>query len=109
LTATAAPPGAAGDSPCQTCGACCSYSAEWPRFTLEDDDEIALIPEALIAASGSGMRCVGDRCAALSGEIGVVTACTIYGLRPDVCRLCQAGDESCLTARAHWGLGPLSN
>jgi uncharacterized protein len=22
---------------CQACGACCSYSPEWPRFSLEDD------------------------------------------------------------------------
>ena len=22
---------------CRTCGACCSFSREWPRFTLEDD------------------------------------------------------------------------
>jgi|GEM_PF-3617121 len=22
---------------CQTCGACCSYSSEWPRFTMESD------------------------------------------------------------------------
>lgn len=71
---------------------------------MEDDDEIALIPDTFVAPSGAGMRCNGDRCSALSGEIGVETACTIYGLRPDVCRLCQPGDDACLTARAHWKL-----
>ena len=25
---------------CQACGACCSYSAEWPRFSLESDADL---------------------------------------------------------------------
>jgi Fe-S-cluster containining protein len=74
---------------------------------MEDEDEIALIPEALVAESGVGMRCEGDRCAALSGDIGVATTCTIYGLRPDVCRLCQPGDPECVMARTRWSLPPL--
>ena len=27
------------------------------------------------------MRCVGDRCSALAGEIGVATACRVYAVR----------------------------
>ena len=27
----------ATESPCQACGACCSYSSNWPRFTIEED------------------------------------------------------------------------
>ena len=94
-------------SPCQSCGACCAYSRNWPRFTVEDDAEIALIPGYLIDDTGSGMRCTGNRCAALVGKIGVETACGIYDFRPVVCRECQPGDEECLTARRHHGLGPL--
>ena len=33
------------ESPCQACGACCSYSQNWPRFTIEDDAQLDLIPE----------------------------------------------------------------
>jgi Fe-S-cluster containining protein len=90
--------------PCQTCGACCAYAREWPRFTLESDAEIALIPETLIAADGSGMRCEGERCAALAGRIGTETSCTIYAVRPMVCRDCQPGDDACTMARAARGL-----
>ena len=92
------------DLDCQSCGACCAYSPEWPRFSLEDDSALAQIPEALVNAQGSGMRCNGDRCAALSGEIGTSTACTVYAVRPDVCRACMPGDPECLMARARHGL-----
>jgi uncharacterized protein len=95
-------------SPCQSCGACCAYAAHWPRFSLEEDAEIARIPPALIAADGSGMRWAGDRCAALSGKIGLSTACTIYDARPHVCRACEPGDAECNTARQRFGLAPLS-
>lgn len=91
---------------CQACGACCAYSRGWPRFSLESEDEIARIPDALVAAGGSGMRCEGDRCAALTGEIGVRTACAIYADRPLVCRACEPGDAECRTARARFGLAP---
>jgi uncharacterized protein len=101
--ATVAPDG--GDVPsCQSCGACCAYSRDWPRFTLEDDADLARIPEALIDDSLGRMRCTGERCAALSGEIGVATACTIYDVRPQVCRACLPGDDACRMARAHYGL-----
>ncbi len=94
-------------SPCQTCGACCEYSADWPRFTLESDATLALIPEKFIAANLSGMRCLGDRCSALSGTVGTATACTIYANRPEVCRTCQPGDDACSMARQRHGLPPL--
>lgn len=95
-------------SPCQGCGACCSYSPDWPRFSLEDDAALARIPAALVAAGGSGMRCVGNRCSALLGEIGKATACSIYEIRPDVCRACVPGDVECNTARRHHGLGEIA-
>lgn len=89
---------------CQACGACCAYADDWPRFTLEDEADLARIPPALVAADGSGMRCSGGRCAALTGQVGRRTGCAIYGLRPDVCRACLPGDEACRIARAHHGL-----
>ena len=92
------------ESPCQSCGACCAYSETWPRFSTESDAALELIPAKLVNARGSGMRCEGDRCAALQGEIGKTTACGIYPVRPEVCRTCMPGDAECAMARRKFGL-----
>jgi Fe-S-cluster containining protein len=89
---------------CQSCGACCSYSAEWPRFSMEDDAQLDRIPEKFVAADLSGMRCEGVRCTALTGEVGKHTACGIYEVRPDVCRACMPGGDDCLMARKAHGM-----
>ena len=94
---------------CQACGACCSYSAEWPRFSLEADAHLDLIPEKFVAADLSGMSCSGARCSALTGEVGRATACSIYELRPDVCRACIPGGDDCAMARAKFGMAALSD
>jgi Fe-S-cluster containining protein len=95
-------------SPCQACGACCAYSSNWPRFSTEDDADLDLIPVELVNERASGMRCDGDRCAALDGRIGEATACTIYAVRPEVCRTCMPGDVECTMARKKHGLPGLS-
>jgi Fe-S-cluster containining protein len=97
-------PAVEAQNPCQACGACCSYSANWPRFTTEDDSALDLIPEKFVNERLSGMRCDGDRCSALSGKIGVATACGIYAVRPEVCRTCMPGDPECDMARRRHGL-----
>ncbi|WP_245440889.1 YkgJ family cysteine cluster protein [Mesorhizobium sanjuanii] len=89
---------------CQSCGACCSYSAEWPRFSTEDDAQLDRIPQKYVSSNEAGMRCDGVRCSALSGEVGKHTACGIYELRPDVCRACMPGGDDCLMARRAHGL-----
>lgn len=91
-------------SPCQSCGACCAYSRDWPRFTTESDEEIELIPKAFVDQGLSRMRSVGERCSALAGQVGLATSCTLYNVRPHVCRACEPGDDACLTARAYYGL-----
>ena len=95
---------AATGNPCQSCGACCSYSANWPRFTIEDDLELDLIPAGYVNQRQSGMRCEGNRCSALSGEVGAATSCAIYAVRPEVCRICLPGDAECSMARRWHGL-----
>ena len=50
-------------------------------------------PALILMVSLGRMRCNGDRCAALVGDVGVLTACTIYTIRPDVCRACLPGDD----------------
>ena len=92
---------------CQSCGACCSYSQNWPRFSIEDDAALDLIPANYVNERRSGMRCDGDRCSALSGEIGAATSCAIYALRPEVCRTCLPGDVECNMARRRHGLAPI--
>lgn len=84
---------------CRTCGACCSYSAQWPRFTLEDDATLARIPQRYVDERQAGMRCIGDRCSALIGKIGEQAACAVHAVRPEVCRICMPGDDECLMAR----------
>lgn len=96
-------------SPCQACGACCAYSSNWPRFTTEDEAALDLIPEKFVNDKLSGMRCDGDRCAALSGKIGVATSCGIYSIRPEVCRTCMPGDPECGMARRRHGLPVLES
>lgn len=92
---------------CRSCGACCAFSPDWPRFTTEDDAVLARIPAELVARDGSGMRCLGDRCSALRGEVGMATSCAVYEMRPEVCRACEPGDDACLMARERFGLPPI--
>jgi Fe-S-cluster containining protein len=103
MSTTDASDTAASDSAiCQACGACCGHSAEWPRFSLETEEQIARIPEAYVTLSG--MRCEDNRCSALKGEIGSHVACLIYEVRPDVCRACVIGDDACAMAREARGM-----
>src|SRR5258708_30523628 len=94
----------ARESRCQACGACCSYSANWPRFTTEDDAALDLVPEKFVNERLSGMRCDGERCSALAGKVGEATSCVIYAVRPEVCRTCMPGDPECAMARKPHGL-----
>jgi Fe-S-cluster containining protein len=95
-------------SPCQSCGACCAYSAEWPRFSLESEEALARIPPTYVDDANGRMRCEGDRCTALRGEIGVATACAVHAVRPEVCRACEPGDPECTIARARYGMEVLT-
>jgi uncharacterized protein len=94
--------------PCRSCGACCSFSAAWPSFTTDSDADIAAIPLAYVNESNTGMHCKGNRCSALSGEVGVATTCLAYAVRPDVCRACSPGDAECNIARQAFGLPVLA-
>jgi Fe-S-cluster containining protein len=95
-----------GASICQACGACCSFSRDWPRFTTEADAEIELIARKFVHDDQARMRCHGERCSALVGDVGVSTSCAVYAVRPHVCRACEPGDEACRMARQKFGLSP---
>ena len=81
---------------CRACGACCSFSREWPRFSLEDDAALERIPRAFV-----------DDGQALVGDVGTSTSCAVYAVRPDVCRDCRPGDDACEMARRHFHLPPI--
>jgi uncharacterized protein len=89
---------------CRACGACCAYAAEWPRFSLETDADLELIPRVYVDDARGRMRCEGDRCTALVGDVGVATSCAVYAVRPQVCRACLPGDDACQTARRRFNL-----
>jgi Fe-S-cluster containining protein len=89
---------------CQACGACCAYSAEWPRFSLESDEALDRIPPAFVDDGQGRMKCSGDRCSALVGDVGVATSCAVYAVRPEVCRACVPGDDACRMARDRFNI-----
>jgi hypothetical protein len=72
---------------------------------VETEADIRSIPAAF--AGKRGMRCEGNRCSALDGEVGVQTSCAIYNDRPEVCRSCLPGDAECNIARERFGLPAL--
>ena len=78
--------------------------AKWPRFSLENDADLDQIPRAYVDDDQGRMRCSGDRCTALVGDVGVSTACAIYTMRPDVCKACFPGDDACELARRRFDL-----
>ena len=47
---------------CRASGACCSFSREWPRFSLENDADLDQIPRGYVDDEHGRMRCSGDRC-----------------------------------------------
>jgi uncharacterized protein len=93
---------------CRACGACCSFSSQWPRFSLEDDAALDRIPPRFVDDGEGRMRCHGDRCSALVGDVGVATSCAVYAVRPDVCRACLPGDDACQMARRRFKIDPVA-
>ncbi|MGP0095231.1 MAG: YkgJ family cysteine cluster protein [Xanthobacteraceae bacterium] len=93
-----------GSAICRACGACCWFSPEWPRFSLEDDATLDRIPGAFVDDVRGRMRCNGDRCTALVGNVGISTSCAVYAVRPEVCRACLPGDDACQMARRRFNL-----
>ena len=91
---------------CQSCGACCTNSEENRRLGFRDWVEVDARDELLrrrtaaklVVYNQAGephMRLDGDRCAALRGRLGQKVWCSIYELRPRVCRRVEAGSPLC--------------
>lgn len=106
------------DNPCTRCGACCaSFRVDFARDELQSQG--GTVPDGLaVEVNDRIWRLRGTdhsppRCAALTGTVGVRTACGIHEWRPSPCREFGSraplgiGDEACARARARHGLAPL--
>lgn len=86
------------ESSCVTCATCEACCCRLEVMLMGDDD----VPARLTTQDQWGgwvMRRLDDGwCAALDRE---TMLCTIYGVRPDICREFQAGEFDCLEQRAH--------
>ena len=87
---------------CRACGACCAYSDSWPAFIGDGDGEG--IADELIDFNHGRMRCHGNRCSALAGEVGGQAQCSVYPNRPLVCREFQPRSDDCVMVRRRFGL-----
>ncbi|WP_374347083.1 YkgJ family cysteine cluster protein [Chitinimonas sp.] len=105
-----APLSVAHSEPCLQCGACCA--AFRVSFYWAEAEQRGL-PLALTEQVNGLMSCMRGswapqpRCAALQGEVGGATRCSVYLQRPSPCREVQPGDEQCRRARARHRLPPL--
>lgn len=101
------------DSPCLTCGACCSSFRVSFYWAEADDSPGGTVPAELTNSLPPSRRCMkgtdtyAPRCIALQGTVGEGVSCNIYAQRPSPCHEVQVGDGQCQRARAKHGLPPL--
>ncbi len=98
---------------CQRCGACCYGDEMWIHLLVDDDERLGPTnAEKLTTLTRHGrgfvarsMRMVDGHCIAYSTNLGDGRCgCTIYSLRPDICRDFEAGSPGCRAARARRGI-----
>ncbi len=102
---------------CQRCGACCVNSDENRAEGFRDyvqvfrTDALARQPELLKRFTVRNRRGelhmkldLEGRCVALEGRLGKRVGCSLYSVRPEVCRRVQAGSDECLRARRERGM-----
>ena len=89
---------------CQTCGACCAFSKHWPAYRPDEAALQARVPHEWKHPDGRRVACVGERCAALRGTLGVSVACALYDIRPRACRNFTPGGLGCRMVRKRLGL-----
>lgn len=109
----------AKDYDCVSCGACC-YNPDDNReigyidyIEIEPRDKIMRNPDLvrrLVVLDDDlipHMRLSHhQRCAALTGKLGVKVGCSIYHDRPSICRRFDAGSKKCKELRRERGVDP---
>ncbi len=107
-------------NPCLQCGACCAHFRASFYWAEADDVTPDGVPVLLTEQLSPWRRVMigtnqpKPRCIALEGTIGAEVHCTIHPRRASVCREFTpsweqgAANPRCDSARAAWGLPPLS-
>lgn len=100
-----------GGADCVACGRCCHHGPRTVHF-LEPDEARAgpdvLAKYTVLEHRPPGFRFMkndGDRCAGLDVSRPGAFPCKIYEVRPEDCRIVEAGSPACLEARALGHLG----
>ena len=91
---------------CQACGACCYGPGDYVAVTGPDRDRMLPRVAGRYVQKRAGrqwLKMVSGHCAALHARQGHYS-CRIYGVRPSVCRVVEAGSRECLAARSRRGL-----
>jgi Fe-S-cluster containining protein len=91
---------------CQTCGACCYGPDEYVAVTAADLRGMSrMLAARHVERRGDRLwlTMVHGRCSALKARQGHFS-CRIYGARPQVCRIVEAGSRECLDARRRRGV-----
>jgi Fe-S-cluster containining protein len=98
---------------CRTCGACCYGDEMWIHVMADDDErlgEAKVRHLTVLTQHGRGyfarsMKMVGGRCAAFRDTLGDGhCGCSIYDVRPGICREFAAGSTDCHAARRRRGI-----
>ena len=96
---------------CVGCGRCCHHGPDTVHF-LEADEERAgpdvLAEYTVLDRRPAGFRFMkndGDHCGGLDVSRPGQYPCKIYPVRPEDCRIVEAGSPACLEARALGHLG----
>jgi len=103
--------GAAGESVCLACGACCAAL----RVSFPEGDGLRVPTELTVVTTPGHQRMrrqPSGACTALRGTVGQGTTCAIYAQRPEPCRAFEPSTPEvpnpyCDEARATFGLPPV--
>ncbi len=98
---------------CRTCGACCYGDEMWIHVMAGDDhrlgeDKVRRL--TVLTQHGRGyvarsMKMEGGRCVAFRDSLGDGgCGCSIYEVRPEICRTFEAGSKDCYAARERRGI-----
>ncbi len=106
-------------NPCLSCGACCAYFRTVFYWREAGNGTAASVPEDMTEDVNQFLRAMkgtsekNPHCVALQGKIGESVFCSIYDIRPSVCRnfppsfLDGKQNLNCDRARTAHGLAPL--
>jgi Fe-S-cluster containining protein len=97
---------------CVACGRCCHHGPQ--TVHLLEEDEARLGPKLLPIYTElydrpphfRFVKNTGERCACLDVSVPDRYPCSIYEVRPQDCRIVDAGSPACLEARRLGHLGP---